>query len=366
MHFSVEAKTLSAALGRVIGVVQHKSSRPILTCVLVTAEADGALHLEATNTDISVVVHLSASVQTPGRIAVPARKFADYLGTLPEGPISLATDDQGLVRMTASRGQGEIAGQPGSDFPLMQSFEGASFSEINGREFKRVLTQTVRCASTDASRFALVGVYVHTKPDGLRFVATDGHRLAVSRPAVDFGWSVPSDGMIMPSRGVDELRKLCDGSESLNVAVVGNYVVARSDDQTLSMRLTDGSFPNYEQVIPKSNDCRAVVDRGQLLAALRSVAVFSSMKTSQVKITFSSGTMELSANSDSGTAQQELPCDYDGPELGIGFNHNYLKDALESVDGPSVMFRMGDHLAPAMVMPEANDHYLCVIMPMRL
>jgi DNA polymerase-3 subunit beta len=366
MQFSMEAKALSAALGRVIGVVQHKSSRPILTCVLITVEEDGSLHLESTNTDIAVSVHLSANVQGAGRIAVPARKFSDYLGTLPDGVITLKTNDEGHVTVTSSRGQGELAGQPGSDFPVMQSFDDASFAEVATSEMKRVLTQTIRCASTDDSRFALVGVYVHSKPDGLRFVATDGHRLAVARPGSGFSWSVPSDGMIMPSRGVDELRKLMDGQDNISIAVVGNHAVARSDDQTLCMRLTDGTFPNYEQVIPKANDRHAVVDRGQLLAALRTVAVFSSLKTGQVEITFNSGTLVISSVSDSGTAREELPCDYDGQELRIGFNHKYLRDALESVGGSAVLFRMGDHLAPAVVMPEGDDHYLCVIMPMRL
>jgi DNA polymerase-3 subunit beta len=366
MQFSIEAKALSTALGRVIGVVQHKSSRPILTCVLITADADGALHIESTNTDISVSVHLSATVNKAGRIAIPARKFSDYLSTLSDGMITLSSDDQGMVQITAVRGQGEIAGQAGSDFPLMQSFDDAKFASISSSDMKRVLTQTVRCASTDDSRFALVGVYVHAKEDGLRFVATDGHRLAVARPAAEFDWSVPSDGMILPSRGVDELRKLLDGQDNISIAVVGNHTVARSDDQTICMRLTDGTFPNYEQVIPKSNDKAAVVDRGQLLAALRSVSVFSSLKTSQVEITFNSGTLVISSVSDSGMAREELPCDYDGDELRIGFNHKYLRDALESVGGSAVMFRMGDHLAPAVVMPEGNDHYLCVIMPMRL
>ena len=366
MQFSIEAKSLSIALGRVIGVVQHKSSRPILTCILMTAEEDGSLHLESTNTDISVSVHLSASVQSAGRIAVPARKFGDYLSTLPEGTITLSTDDQGLVKVVASRGQGELAGQAGSDFPVMQSFDDASFSQVSSAEMKRVLGQTIRCASTDDSRFALVGVYVHSKSDGLRFVATDGHRLAVARPGAEFAWSVPADGMILPSRGVEELRKLIDGQDEVAIAVVGNHVVARSDDQTLCMRLTDGTFPNYEQVIPKANDRHAVVDRGQLMAALRSVSVFSSLKTSQVEITFNSGNLVISSVSDSGTAREELPCDYEGQELRIGFNHKYLRDALESVGGSAVLFRMGDHLARAVVMPEGDDHYLCVIMPMRL
>ena len=110
MQFSMEAKALSIALGRVIGVVQHKSSRPILTCVLMTAEDDGSLHIESTNTDISVSVHLAANVQKAGRIAVPARKFGDYLGTLPDGVITLKTNDEGQVTVTSSRGQGELAG----------------------------------------------------------------------------------------------------------------------------------------------------------------------------------------------------------------------------------------------------------------
>ena len=178
MQFSMEAKALSIALGRVIGVVQHKSSRPILTCVLMTAEDDGSLHIESTNTDISVSVHLAANVQKAGRIAVPARKFGDYLGTLPDGVITLKTNDEGQVTVTSSRGQGELAGQPGSDFPVMQSFDDASFSDVPSVEMKRVLTQTIRCASTDDSRCA--GWCVCPQQAQTRFVATDGHRLAVA------------------------------------------------------------------------------------------------------------------------------------------------------------------------------------------
>ena len=365
MQFSIEARTLSAALNRIIGIVQHKSSRPILTCILVTAE-EGLIILESTNTEISVSVQCPASVQTTGRIAVPARKFADYLGTLSEGAITLSSDERGAVRVIGSNGEGELAGQPGSDFPLMQTFDDAQFSTVVSGELKRVLAQTVRCASTDDSRFSLVGVYVHSKPDGVRFVATDGHRLAVARPDKGLPWEVPADGVILPSRGVDEMRKLLDNQDEIEVAVVGNNAVARGSDHTICMRLTDGAFPNYEQVIPKANDRCAVADRSQVIAALRSVSVFSSLKTSQVELTFNAGNLVLSSVSDSGTAREEIPCDYEGDELRIGFNHKYLRDALDSVGGAAVLFRMGDHLAPAMVMPEVDDHYLCVIMPMRL
>ena len=257
-----------------------------------TAEDDGSLHIESTNTDISVSVHLAANVQKAGRIAVPARKFGDYLGTLPDGVITLKTNDEGQVTVTSSRGQGELAGQPGSDFPVLQSFDDASFSDVPSVEMKRVLTQTIRCASTDDSRFALVGVYVHSKPDGLRFVATDGHRLAVARPGSGFAWSVPADGMIMPSRGVDELRKLMDGQENISIAVVGNHAVARSDDQTLCMRLTDGTFPNYEQVIPKAGDRHAVSIEGIVSCSAYRLS-FLVAQDSQVEITFNSGFGDL-------------------------------------------------------------------------
>jgi DNA polymerase-3 subunit beta len=366
MEITIEAKHLNLALSRIIGVVQHKSSRPILTCVLINASQDGVLVLESTNIDISVSVTVPVTVNTAGRVAVPARKFADYLGTLAGGTVTLSADEDGRVSVVSSRGRSELAGYPGADFPSTQSFEDLQFTSVSGADLKGMLSQTIKCASTDDSRFSLVGVYVHQVSDVLRFVATDGHRLAVAQPTNEFAWSVGAEGMILPSRGVEEVRKLIDGSDEVAIASAANHVVVRSPDQQVTMRLTDGKFPDYDQVIPKANDRRAVVARAEVLHALRSVSVFANGKTNQVELMFSTGRLTLSAHSESGTAQEELPCSYEGDDLRIGFNCRYLRDALESVDEEGVAFHMGDHLAPAMIMAESGDHYLCVIMPMRL
>ena len=176
------------ALHKVIGVVQHKSSQPILTCVLVSASRDGLVSLEATNTNITVSVTVAAKVDGEGSVAIPARKFAEYLGTRQEGSLQLTQSGEGRLAVISNTGRGELPALPALDFPATPKFEGMEFFEIAGSQLHQILGQTIRCASTDESRASLVGVYVHEASDGLRFVATDGHRLAVSRPGDGFEW----------------------------------------------------------------------------------------------------------------------------------------------------------------------------------
>ena len=189
----------------------------------------------------------------------------------------------------------------------MQSFDDASFSDVPSVEMKRVLTQTTAAHRPMTPALRWLVCMSTASPTAYALSLRTDTVLRSHAPGSGFAWSVPADGMIMPSRGVDEMRKLMDGQENISIAVVGNHAVARSEDQTLCMRLTDGTFPNYEQVILKANDRHAVVDRGQLLAALRTVSVFSSLKTGQVEITFNSGALVISSVSDSGTAREESP-----------------------------------------------------------
>tara|TARA_B100000674_G_scaffold498188_1_gene535171 strand:- start:3281 stop:4384 length:1104 start_codon:yes stop_codon:yes gene_type:complete len=366
MDLSIEARLLSQALHKVIGVVQHKSSQPILTCVLVSASRDGLVSLEATNTNITVSVTVAAKVDGEGSVAIPARKFAEYLGTRQEGSLQLTQSGEGRLAVISNTGRGELPALPALDFPATPKFEGMEFFEIAGSQLHQILGQTIRCASTDESRASLVGVYVHEASDGLRFVATDGHRLAVSRPGDGFEWPLGGEGITLPTRGVEELRKLIDGADKVQMAKAENHLVARTVNQQVCMRLADGGFPDYEGVIPKANDRHATVDRSALLSAVKSVSVFAQTKTSQVEMAFASGALTLAAQSDSGTAREEIEANYDDVELRIGFNFRYLKDALESIHDEKAMFVMGDHLAPALIRPESSEEFICVIMPMRI
>lgn len=367
MDLSIESRALSQALGKVVGVVQHKSSQPILTCVLVTASRDGLINLEATNTTITVSVTVPAEVKSEGSVAIPARKFTEYLATREQGEIQLQQSSEGRLAVVSSHGRGELPILPALDFPATPKFESMEFSDIAGSYLYQILGQTLRCASTDESRASLVGIYIHEAEDGLRFVATDGHRLAVARPSNEsFNWFLGAEGITLPSRGVEELRKLIDGSETVQMARAENHLVARTQNQQVCMRLAEGGFPDYEGVIPKANDRKASVDRNQLLAAVRSVSVFAQTRTSQVELAFANSLVTLSAQSDSGTAREELEASYEDVDLRIGFNHRYLKDALESIDEERALFVMGDHLAPALIRPADSDEFLCVIMPMRI
>ena len=374
MKVTIERAALLKSLGHVQSVVERRNTIPVLANVLMVAE-NGTLGLTATDMDLSIVEDVAAEIGEPGATTVPAHTLYDIVRKLPDGAqIELATQgDSGQIRLSAGRSTFQLATLPKDDFPstgddgLPQSFK------LHSEELRNLIDRTRFAISTEETRYYLNGIYLHaTKADGggpevLRGVATDGHRLARFEVELPDG-AAKMPGVIIPRKTVNELRKLIDESEAGITVSLSNTRIRFSFDSTvLSSKLIDGTFPDYERVIPSGNDKTMTVDCKQFAKAVDRVATISTEKSKAVKLSLNDSALTLSATSpDNGSASEELEIGYDGDAIEIGFNARYLLDIAERIDGNEARFSLSDSASPSIVRDPADGSALYVLMPMRV
>jgi len=381
MRVTVERAALLRSLGHVHRVVERRNTIPILANVLL--RADGGLQLKATDLDIEVVETIPAEVAQGGATTVPAHVLYDIVRKLPDGAqVSLETQGEGgqmLIR--SGRSRFTLQALPEADFPDLAAGDLPHSFPLPAADLKRLIEKTQFAISTEETRYYLNGIYLHTldSPDGplLRAVATDGHRLArVELPAPEGSSGMP--GVIVPRKAVAEIQKLVEGSDEpvqvelssakvrLTFGGVGGDGLG-TDRVVLTSKLIDGTFPDYQRVIPSGNDKRLTVERGDFARAVDRVSTISSERGRAVKLAIAEGRLTLSVNNpDSGSATEELEVDYEAPALDIGFNARYLLDIAGQLDGDTALFRLADPGSPTLIQDREGAPALYVLMPMRV
>ena len=372
MRLLIEKSALLKSLQHVTSVVERRNTIPILANVSLRAEGD-MLHLKATDLDIEVTEVAKAETAAPGGTTVPAHTLHDIVRKLPEGAqIELAgKGDEGRLAITAGSSRFLLACLPADDFPDL-GLDGMSHRfELPSRDLARLIDKTRFAVSTDETRYYLNGIYLHAmEADGgwsLRSVATDGHRLArmdVGLP--EGGMGMP--GIILPRKTVQELAKLlADNSDTVAVELSANKIRFTVGNVVLTSKLIDGTFPDYQRVVPQGNDKIMRVDNGVFISAVDRVSTLSSEKGRAVKLNISEGRLVLSVNNpESGSATEELAVDYHGEPLEIGFNARYLLDISAQFEGDRAMFKLSDPSAPTVLQDEKDSSALYVLMPMRV
>ncbi len=376
MELKIGIPELTRALARSQGIVEKKSTMPILSHVLLEARSTGELAVSATDLDVSVSGTHAAEVVKEGGIAVSARHLFDIVKSLAgEGKVSLKKTANNHLEVKAGQAEFRLVGLPGEDFPAMPKFEKVPFVPVEPTTVLSLVERTAFAASTDETRYNLNGVFFEPIAGLMRLVATDGHRLSMADAVIEGDFRLKK-GVILPRKGISELRKLLseavDGAEEKPKGELGfadNSAIFRRPGVVLVMRLIEGSFPDYRQVIPKAGEKVATLGRERLLQVLRRVSLLSSEKSNAVKLELGKGNLRIAAqNPDLGEAREDLPVEYDGEPLKIGFNAKYLIDVLTVLHDADVRLELADDLSPGVVRPsgEAGEHFTAVIMPMRI
>ena len=376
MKVTVERAALLRSLGHVHRVVERRNTIPILSNVLLRAEGEG-LRLKATDLDIEVTETVSADVAQPGATTVPAHVIYDIVRKLPDGAqVSLeTTGDTGQMQIRSGRSRFMLQALAESDFPDLATGEMPFRFALPPADLKRLIEKTQFAISTEETRYYLNGIFLHTIESGaageaatvLRAVTTDGHRLArVEIPAPEGAQGMP--GVIIPRKAVAEILKLGEaGEESIGVELSSAKIRLTFGGVVLTSKLIDGTFPDYQRVIPSGNDKRLVVERDDFAKAVDRVSTISSERGRAVKLALNEGKLMLSVNNpDSGSATEELEVDYEAAALDIGFNARYLLDITGQLDGDTALFRLADPGSPTVIQDREGSPALYVLMPMRV
>ena len=375
MKLTIERASLLKSLGHVQSVVERRNTIPILSNVLLRAEP-GSLSLLATDMDIEIVETIQASVDSAGAATAPAHTLYDIVRKLPDGSqVELdATGDSNAVAIRADRSRFRLGSLPVEDFPAMSGGDLPSRFSLSPNDLRILIDRTRFAISTEETRYYLNGIFFHaTSQDGmpvLRAVATDGHRLARIQMALPAGAEEMPD-VIIPRKTVTELRKLIDEAEGdIEVALSASKIRVGLDGIVLTSKLIDGTFPDYQRVIPSNNDKTMEVEAKRLADAADRVATISTEKNRAVKLALTRGEpglLTLSAsNAEQGLATEELEVSYDAPDLEIGFNSRYLLDITQQIDGDAAQFTMFDAASPTIIRDVADASALYVLMPMRV
>ena len=376
MKVTVERAALLKALGHVHRVVERRTTIPILSNVLLRAEGDG-LRLKATDLDIEVTETVKADVAQAGAITVPAHVIYDIVRKLPEGAqVSLErSGETGQMQVRSGRSRFTLQALPETDFPDIAAGELDVNFAIGASDLKRLIDKTQFAISTEETRYYLNGIYLHAiESEGetrLRAVATDGHRLArIELPAPDGAAGMP--GIIVPRKAVAEIQKLVadEPGEAVRVSLSSakiRFSFGSDGGVVLTSKLIDGTFPDYQRVIPAGNDKQLTIERKDFQDAVDRVSTISSERGRAVKLAIGEGKMTLSVNNpDSGNAVEELDVDYDASPLDIGFNARYLLDITSQLDSDTALFKLADPGSPTIIQDREGAATLYVLMPMRV
>jgi DNA polymerase-3 subunit beta len=370
MRVTIERSVFLKALTHVQSVVERRNTIPILSNVMIAASAD-SVKLTATDLDIEIIETVAAAVSRDGAATVPAHMLYDIVRKLPDGAqLELEQGaDKGRVAVLTGKSRFALQALPPEDFPELASGDfGHSFS-APAKDIKFLLDKTRFAISTEETRYYLNGIYLHEVPSGpyLRAVATDGHRLAQAQLARPEGAS-GMPGVIVPRKTVLELGKLLDSSDGeLTIGLSASKIRFSMGEIVLTSKLIDGTFPDYERVIPRNNDKTLVVDRALFASAVDRVSTISFEKSRAVKLAAASGRLTLAVNNpDSGSAEEEIPADFESDPLEIGFNSRYLSDVAGQIGADTIRLEMQDAGSPTIVRDPDDPHSLYVLMPMRV
>jgi DNA polymerase-3 subunit beta len=372
MKVTIERAELLKSLGHVHRVVERRNTIPILANVLIRAEKS-ALSLKATDLDLEVIESISAEVGPAGSTTVPAHMFYDIVRKLPEGSqVALeSSSDRAVLAVRAGRSRFTLQTLPESDFPDLAAGDMTHKFTLPGADLKRLIDKTQFAISTEETRYYLNGIYLHVAGSGksqtLRAVATDGHRLAQTDLPLPAGAS-GMPGVIVPRKTVTEVQRLIeDNAAEVTVELSSAKIRFSIGNVVLTSKLIDGTFPDYQRVIPTGNDKELVIDKKDFEAAVDRVSTVSSERGRAVKLSLSGGKLILSVtNPDSGSATEEIEVEYDADPIDIGFNSRYLLDIAGQLDGEVAVLRLADPGSPTLIQDKDAKGALYVLMPMRV
>lgn len=371
MQFSINKADILKELNLLQGVVEKKNTIPILSNVLIETVSNSMIALVATDLDVSLNTQCKADVTKPGSVVLQARKLFDIARNLPDAEIHFIKDeDSDRVKILCGAAEFKIVGQAKEQFPTTPGVE-VYGSSLSAATLHSLIGQTIYAITQEESRYALNGAMFEVTPERLQMVATDGHRLAFTATANNAeGVEQEKTSVIIPKKALTELLKLTTGvEETVGFANDENHLYFKQGQRQLTTRKLSGQFPNYELVIPKTNDKVVPLKVDSLSQAIRRAALMADERSRGVKFEFSNGKLNITSQSaEVGELREVVPIDYTGDAVTIGFNAQYLLDFLGTVSEGEILFEFKDEQSPAMMRPAKDTGYETkyVVMPMRL
>lgn len=373
MKLTVEKKDLLNVISRAQTIVEKRNTMPILINVLLEAK-EGSLQAFATDLEVSLTDEVKAQIKSPGKVAVNAKSLFEIIKELPDGKIELERKENNWLKISQNRAVFNIVGISPEEYPVFPTFTTQEFMRIDGSVLSEMIEKTIYSVSNDETRYHLNGVYLEVKAptEGTgvvyRMVATDGHRLSLIDRKSSQGSVKTSQGVIVPRKGLHEIRKLLDSvEESVEIAIEGAQVVVRHNSTVLMVRLIEGKYPNYQQLIPQNLREHFLVQRESLVSSLKRVSLLSNSKSKGVTFALNGGRMDITSNNpELGDAKEEIEVEYKGKDMRIGFNARYVLDVLSSMHDDIVRIELNDQLSPGLIRPHEDNSYTCVVMPMKI
>jgi DNA polymerase-3 subunit beta len=370
MEFTVSKTDLVRELSLSQGVVEKKTTIPILSNVLVEADGD-RIQLTATDLELGVRSSCPARVGKPGAGTLPVRKLLDYVRLLPDSEISFKFGENFWANLLCGRSRTRIAGMSRESFPELPKMP-AAMARLPVKLMASMISKTLFAISTEESRFTLNGALLVLNEGTIRMVATDGHRLALVQQSGEWNIAQPFRALL-PRKAMTEILKLAqEASESQCLEFAGdeNHLFFQLGDRLLISRKLTGNFPDYERVLPREHPHMVTLEREQLRAAIERVAQFSDERLRAIRLRFSPGELQLySSLSDTGESEETLNVEYSGPKTEIGFNASYLLDFLRVAGEQEVQFGFRDASSAGEMRPSGGEEgslYRYVVMPMRI
>ena len=354
---------LARALGVVSRGVSTRTTVQILAGILLHASG-GRLELAATDMELSLRTSLDASIESDGSVVVPGRLLLELARLLPDAEVTIEHKlEEAAVEIRSGAATYRLHTYNAEDFPRLPDAESAEHYEVDRESLLETVSRVGRSASRDESRPVLTGVLMRFEPGKLVMAATDSYRLSVKETGIE--GTVPELEAIVPARALQELARIAQAGERIELGVHENQVIFSTGDALLTTRRIDGQFPNYKQLVPEAFDHELALPREELLEVVRRVAVMA-QRNSPLRLRFADGELTVSAQTqDVGEARESLPVSFSSEPLEIGFNAEFLRDGIESVAGEQLRLKLISPLRPAVLQGE-DDSFLYLIMPIRL
>lgn len=352
------------------GIAEKRGTMPILSNLLLEA-TPGQLKISATDLETVLVVDGQAEVKNGGRAVLNARNLYEIIREAPEEGIRLSLKGEQGMEVSSGKSRFRLVGMSPDEFPTLPGMSGRFDQGLEAEELETMIEKTFYAASSDETRYTLNGLFFTSVTRGekqlLRLVATDGHRLSYVERETGKKWNLPK-GIIVPRKGISELKSLLSGGEGdLFISMDEKAIVFKRGKVTLSVRLIEGDFPAYDQVIPKKTEKIVSVGRNDLIGALRRTSIMTSDAGRGVRFSLSPGRLEVSsANPDMGEATEEIVADYKGSSFAVGFNPRYFLDLLDVVEDEKIVLEFKDEVSPCLIRSEFDRGFLSLVMPMRI
>jgi DNA polymerase-3 subunit beta len=377
MNFEIVKKEFVRGLGLMQGVAGRKTTLPILSHILLEWDKN-ALFLTGTDLETGIREEIMVKTYQKGSASVSAKKLYEIVRELPEETIHIQKKDNQWITLQCGKSVFNLAGLDPEEFPSFPASQEENFSNVSTRLFREMIEKTSFAASNEESRYHLNGILLAQIKQGgketLRMVATDGHRLSLLDRENQKIRGIDEKGMIVPKKGVLEVKKIIgdrDGEEEMGIYFNATHAFFKTGNSLTAIRLIDGEFPEYEQVIPKGNDQKIVMIKERIVSSLKRVSTMASERMEGVKFSIKKNSLEMSStHQDFGDAQEEVEVAYEGPPLQVGFNARYLIEAFNVIDSEEVLMELKDEGSPGIIKPFSStvglSNQICIIMPMRL